>query len=1322
MRIRSIITSLLAVVVTIGADAGTKVRNYSIKDGLNDSSPRCLIQDSKGLLWIGSWNGVNTFDGGSFSLINGYDGEPFGATRNIAETEEGLIWICNHDGISRINRNTGEIKVFKIGSGRAPQSVDAFTIRTSEKGHVFGVATNWGICYHRPEIDEMVPFNISGVNTTDINELLCAGENTIVLIKESGDVVFVYYSFDNEGIIEARSYGKPIEGLGVTGAFNVGDECVALVAADSLLVWDSRTGHVTKTLGIPKGIYSAGTHKKGSSKAFLAFRNSKTHEIDLTSGDIREVKELDGKNVSCLLYGTEGVLWAGSNGGGLISVIEENSGMDKYPNKDVFGDRVANVSSFMELPGGVILVGTEGNGIYSLFPDGSTKILNSSDGLTNDKVYTLVQGIGNDVLIGHEGEGVNVLTGGKIRNVLFPKPVSNVYTIRRDDSGDCWYLGVFGQGIAKFKAKRKPDGDYEVTEFKEWFFDDPNSFAGKHVTDIIVVKGNNKLIVSTLSEGCLVFDLEKERYMDQALCPDATLCLFLENDNSLWVGTGGFGLVHLTRENGGRPVSFRYDNTNGLHDLSVHGILMDSQGKIWASTNLGLSSIDPSDGTIVNYYGNDDLQSNEFSNSSCLAASDGTFLFGGVDGFNRFNPLTLRKRDFEPEVIFNRFSLIKEPSRIIPLHGPIELRHNENYFSINFSAIEFIENGNCGYAYMLEGFDSDWIEQEKRTPVTYSNIPPGKYKFLVKSTNGDQKWSSKISSLDIIVRRPWWSTIVAYIIYLAALMVAAYLIGLLINRRMRHKREMELKILQKQHENETYEAKLRFFTNIAHEFGTPLTLISGAGEQLNTYCALESRPTKYVNIIKDNADRMQRLIKELMDFRKVDTGNYQPVYSRFDIVEMTRHIAEGYSGASESGGISLTLDIPEGSRQFVSDYSAVEKILHNLISNAYKYTPDGGVISVSLLCDSDNSIKLSITNSGKGIKPEDITKVFDRFTVLENLESEAKGGRIVRNGIGLALVNSLVGALGGNVTVTSKRGESTAFTVILPSADDKLTEDETLLPTAEPFDVPDSLSYDSPSPTKPGITIIIVDDEKAIRDMVSDILGGSYTILQAGNGKEAIELISKGLPNMIITDIAMPEMDGIELCRYLKENEITRNIPIVFLSFLSDIQSEISSFETGGEAFIPKPFHPRYLQAVVNKILSGRDSLKSYYSSVISNSDMLNEKVVMKEDRDFIIKATALVEGCLADEGLSQAYLCEKLNISGSQLYRKLKELVGLSPVEFIRSIRLEHAAQQLKTTNLTVQEIMYASGFNNKSYFYREFGKKYGMSPREFRQSEKAK
>ena len=1319
MRFLKSLALILALSVHLSAQAGIPVRSYTIRNGLSDSSPRCLMQGSDGVLWIGTWNGVDRFDGASFRSVSSESGCSFGPTLRIAESGDGVFWVCNYEGISRVDISDGTTRFFKIGYDKAPQILDAFSMDVSGSGTVFGSSIHWGICRYDPDSREMVPFNIIGVNTGEILDLLCLGTDKLVLRNESGRITMVRYGF-KEGVFEAVKALDRFPIQDVAGMFKTPDG-VGLVTEDGFLhVVDADSLGVVRSFSLPEGVFSAAAASPDGRMAAIALRESKTIEIDLTDGTTREIAALDGKYASCLLYGTEDILWAGINSGGLVSVLEKDSQMSRFLNRDLFGDRIGNVSSFHETAGGEILVGTEGNGLFTLLRDGRVgKVYGKADGLKNLKIYDLAPGYGNDVLIGGEGSGIDIFSNGRIRSLTgMDVPVSNVYSILRDDRRDCWYLGLYGRGIARMRARRQTDGNYFVTEFRDWSTDDPDALSGKLVSDFVAMD-DGKLIVGTLSEGCLVFDLEQERFLDQRLCTSSVLALFADRDSSLWIGMGGNGLRHVTMEKDGHLQTQVYAAESGLKDLSIHGILKDAEGRLWFSSNRGISCLDPEAGTVMNFYGTEDLQSNEFSNSSCLAASDGTFLFGGVEGFNRFNPLKLVKRDFEPDILFTGFTLIQDPDKHIPLDAVIVVAHDENYFSISYSAVEFIENANCEFAYRLSGFDQDWIHQEKAAPVTYTNLAPGKYRFEVRCTNGDKRWSSKVAGLNITVRPPWWNTVWAYLLYAALLALLGRGIYLIGKNRMRRKQEREMEMLQKQHENETYEAKLSFFTNLAHEFGTPLTLISGAGEQLLDDCHLDTRPARYANIIKDNADRMQRLIKELMDFRKVDTGNYTPIYSRFDIASLTRRVFDSYAAVAEKNGIRRTLSVPDAPLWIVSDFSAVEKILHNLISNAYKYTPEEGRIDAGLQAEGASSVRLSVANSGRGIRPEDLPKVFDRFVVLENLESEAKSGRIVRNGVGLALVHSLVKMLGGDVTVSSEQKKNTVFSVTLPSATDQEVVAGTQIPASAFSSTPEMPEDETRAPSVPlksGLTVLIVDDEKPIRDLVSEILSDRYRVLQASNGKEAVELISHGLPDLVITDISMPEMDGIELCRYLKENEITRNIPIVFLSFLSDIQNEIGSYETGGEAFIPKPFYPRHLTAVVNKILSGRESLKSYYGSVMSNSDILNERVVLKSDREFIMKLTGIVESDLSNEALSPAMLCEAMCISKAQLYRKLNELVGLSPVEFIRSIRLEHAARLLKTTDLTVQEIMYEVGFNNKSYFYREFGKKYGLSPRAYR------
>ena len=547
---------------------------------------------------------------------------------------------------------------------------------------------------------------------------------------------------------------------------------------------------------------------------------------------------------------------------------------------------------------------------------------------------------------------------------------------------------------------------------------------------------------------------------------------------------------------------------------------------------------------------------------------------------------------------------------------------------------------------------------------------------------------------------------------------------------MKEKHRLELEELKRKQLADTYEAKLRFFTNIAHEFTTPLTLICGPIEQIMNEFHLPAKVEKYHRIIYSNAERMLRLIQELIEFRKADTSNEKPVYSRVDITALLHGVLENFSEVNEEKQINVETEI---SREMtvVTDRNAMEKIAYNLVSNAYKYTPDGGWIQIKAECG-ENGLVLSVKNSGKGIKPEHRDLLFDRFVILDNYEYQASKGRIFRNGIGMALVNSLVKMLSGKITVDSEQGKYTMFTLTFPP----VGEDMVTAAPAGAEDRPGPAMEQEPetcpelAPETDGDTgrkaassgkksVMIVDDERQIRDLVADILGKEYNVVQAENGKAAIEKLRLSLPDLIISDINMPEMNGMEFLKWLKDNPLTKFIPVVFLAFKTDIEDEVETYEMGSEVFIPKPFYPKHLKAVVHSILDSRSLLKDYYNSALSSTDLYDGCAVDSQDKKFLMDITSAIEENITDEELSQNWLCERLSISRMQLYRKLKGLTGQTPSEFIRTIKLEHAAHLLKTTRMTVQEVMFNSGFNNKSYFYREFSGKYRMSPKEFRKED---
>ena len=482
---------------------------------------------------------------------------------------------------------------------------------------------------------------------------------------------------------------------------------------------------------------------------------------------------------------------------------------------------------------------------------------------------------------------------------------------------------------------------------------------------------------------------------------------------------------------------------------------------------------------------------------------------------------------------------------------------------------------------------------------------------------------------------------------------------------------------------------------------------------------------------------MHKLIQELLEFRKVDTGHYEPVYKRIDVSGMLSEILEDFTGIGEEHNINLDLSVPQEPFVLVSDEGALEKILINLISNAYKYTPDGGTVDIALEKSPDGGMHFTVTNTSKGLSREKLSRVFDRFVILDNLEQQMAKGKKVRNGVGMALVNSYVNTLGGEISVDSVMDKSVTFELRLPSAEVTAAAGREVLLPDNMMESPDyeklkntdelvgeTSSDDSPLPATPVLpgrdgrpSILIVDDDASICDMVADILEENYNVVKASDGAAAMDILRDMRVDLVITDMNMPNINGMELIKRLKSNELTKFIPVVFLAFKIDVSDEINSYNLGSEAFIPKPFIPAQLIAIVGNILKNRTSLKDYYTSSISDMKIFEGVSMTSRDNDFITSIVEIVESRISDD-LSPADVAAALCVSEMTLYRRVKDLLGKSPGEFIRTIKLNRAATLLRTTSLTVQEIMFDCGFNNKSWFYRKFAETYNMSPKEYRKS----
>ena len=1322
--------------LTVPSRAETGHYLVTTDDGLSNSSVNCFYQDDIGQLWLGTWDGLNVYDGGRVRVFRSDPRNEHslldGIVLDIVKEDERHLWAVTDWGVNRLDLDTETFTRFRLGSSQINSfSGGGVCLTVTPSGNVFCSSRGWGIALYDRDEDRMVPFNVLGCNTSEITDLESVGDDRLVLTMVGGSVVVVSYTFDTDGgEIDAALSRTLVSGS--CGIYRVASsqDRILFVGNRKAYEFDKSEGVLCDSIAF-RGNVSYAEMFPDRTWGLVTDR-SRMYQIDFRADEVSCVDELSRDNMLCFHCGTQGIIWLAIDGKGVEAYSVEPDPMKKLSSTSISGDRDAGaVGSVVQTDDGNIYVSVLGSGLSVLDSDGTVKKTSVGE---DRYVFSMAKGSRGRLFLGvRDGvKSFDTATGKTSQVYHFDENLSViVYCMHYDENADRLWIGTLSQGVIclELGTGSRADKAVAVRRFSH-DSDNPASLSSDNVMSITAA-GADSLWISTLGGGLNLLDVATGRVTHQNLGEDlknipANNVRFTLQDSpsSLWVGTS-YGLCRGVRNSVGEWEFSLFDISSGLSDNTVQSLVKDGKGRIWISTNNGLSMLDPESGHISNYTSTGSLQGKEFYINSCLKAADGQIFFGGVGGINFFYPDDLQPRIFAPRIVLDRLSVSSDNFKLIRKGAPLKLEHDENFFTVSFSAVEYVNNANCEYAYRLEGFNDNWTVVPSGTQATFTNVPPGKYIFRVRSTNGDKIWCDNEESFSLVVKKPLYLTWWAILCYFAAAALAVWFLSAFLKERRRQKQLLDEEVKEKKAQKETYEAKLTFFTNIAHEFGTPLTLISCSGEQLSENLGRNSKAGHYVKIINDNATRMQRLIQELLEFRKVDTGRYDLNYSMTDPLTMLSSILDDFTEVGRTHRITLDFKSDSLPERFVCDAGAMEKIFINLVSNAYKYTPDDGRVNVSLN-GRDGGIDVVVSNTSKGLSEEKLGRVFDRFVIFDNFERRMAKGKSVSNGVGMALVKSLVSALEGEISVSSVVGESVTFSLHLPSASEDM-----IVSSVEKSSDADAIKPELPSvPVETGDDeqtadrkqreglplVLIVDDEPQIREMVSDILDSDCDVVSAADGQEALDLLETEKIDLVITDINMPRMDGTELLRKMKENELTRFIPVVILAMRTDVADEINSYNLGSDAFIPKPFLPAQLTAVVSGILKKRSGLKDYYTSAASDVEMFYGVKMNSSDRKFITSIISFVESKISED-ISPADVAAHLCVSEMTLYRKVKNAMDKTPGELIRQIKLKYAANLLKTTTLTVQEVMFDSGFNNKSWFYRKFSETFGVSPKEYRE-----
>ncbi|MEA5128862.1 MAG: two-component regulator propeller domain-containing protein [Proteiniphilum sp.] len=1328
------------------------IKSLTNKDGLSNSSINVIFQDSNQLMWFGTWDGLNLYNSKEFQVFKPVPGDfqsiSNNIIRDIIEEKKDFLWIATDIGINRLNIKERVFEHFFVDPQRREITNErSYLIAGNSEGKIVAYVYQQGLYYFDTEENNFISMDLN--NKLNIKKILFdENDNLWVLTKEKS----VYtITLETQGPHISAHNIHQFSLNDIENIFNFKSGQIILQTSDYQLY----TYHNLQNKITPFPIQSEIGYIND-----IAFHEESTY-IGTNKGLYRYnyytgiIPVIENIPVLSVLYSiTQNIIWVGTDMKGIYKIVPSNERFKIYSSENIPNFGTVAVRAFFEDENQTLWVGTKGAGIYNFRRDPKTgelqlnKNFSIKDGLLSNSVFKIVKGFINEYWIGTDGDGINYYDkkSNSIRSLNIPADLhlASIYAILPDSDNILW-VGTSGQGMYKLKIDLTTN-PYRVIDYKQFVFKEGESSLSNNIVYSIIKEEDTLLWIGTRGGGINKFDIMDEtfevlKFSKNNSSSDDVLCLHKDNKGNLWVGTS-MGINKVIWNDKREPVIHNFSEKNGIPNNTIHGILEDKNNNLWITTNNGLTKLIPDEGDehsyyIISYFANDGLQDNEFSDGAYYQSLySPLFYFGGINGFNEFDPLKIIQNEYMPELWLDAFFvdnidtelsdyLVRKKNREV-----LTLSHKNKSFSFRFIPMDYLASAKCEIAYLLEGFHNTWVNLGASNTIVFTNLPKGKYRLKVKVSNANKIWSDTLFSLPIEMTPPWWKSNLAFFSYIILLLCLAAITRRLILYRIKLNNDIKMKEIEKQKAEEVHQGKLRFFTNIAHEFSNSLTLIYGPCEKLMKEKEIDSYTKKYLGVIKSNSERMQHLIEQLVEFRKAETGHLKLNIEPVDIAELIKFVIDNFIEILEQKKIDYSISfLPDENITWTTDRNNLEKIIFNLLSNAVKYTPEKEKIQIDVRAEND-LLLISIKNTGVGIKPEYFNSLFDRFEVLDRFEKQASIGNYPRHGIGLALSKSIANLLNGDIRIESDGDTFTLFEVYISQSELTSIPSEEMyqrqgliipqLSLSQSMEV-DSIEEKEHSSEKVNFPddgfILIVEDDDEIRSMIKELLSTDYSIVEASNGREALRIVNTQRPILVISDIIMPEMSGVEFVKIMKAQEFTSHIPIILLSSKNSIESQIEGFESGADAYINKPFNFRHLEVIVKNLLHKKNVLEEYSHSPYSTLEQYEGNIVHKEDKDLILRITKIIHDNMDNEELTIDFIANETAISKIQLYRKIKEITKKTPTEFIRSVRLKHAAKLLKTTNKTVQEVIYATGFNNKAYFYREFFKQYNKTPKEYRE-----
>nr|WP_321375675.1 two-component regulator propeller domain-containing protein [uncultured Bacteroides sp.] len=1312
---------------------GQNLRKISSREGISNNAVLSLCQDRNGYVWLGTVDGLNLWDGNEMQIFqprldkaNHLSGN---LIEEIVETNDNLFWLRTNYGLDKFDPKNKLVE-------RHSEFEGMYRFTTRRSNEVFVVLQNNVFYYYNKLSCNFKKSTFKDINYSNILDIVFGDDNNLWFFTYTG-IFYSRITYLPNGDCNFSKIRKMNGSMPLISAFKEKNKVYFVDSKKVLYEFDLLSKQITYVKNLNQEINQRGKISsivKDKNDYIIAFQTNGVIRLKyVPESGIKYVTQSIG--IYCGVFSllkdrNQNVIWIGTDGQGLFQYSEgpvifksvtydDLPVMISKPIRSLFLDKENS-----------LWIGTKGDGIFrisdfyhceSYTSKNTVKLTTNNSALTNNTVYAFAPSRRNLIWIAGDGPGLNYYSykDKKIHIVPLSEKIKYVHALQETDNSTLWVATV-GNGLYKIVLSGSNDNPL-ILRITPIYIN--NRFTIKNFFFSLYQENDSIIWFGNRGEGSIRYNIKTNRsslikFNHKLPLTANDIFSIYKGNNKMWFGTGS-GLIACPVYNPASSPNITQEEQ--LTRNNVHCISEDSRHNIWLSTNRGIIEYFPN-GNFVNYGYSYGLSTIEYSDGACFRdEKNNVMFFGGINGLVTISETKLKEPVFNPPVLFKDIQINEEIFSVNSLlnDGTLMLRHYQNFFTLSISVLDYINGSNYSYYYKLEGYNKQWMNNFNQNKISFTSLPPGSYLLHVRYHNNVMGIDSPVYDLNIKILPPWYKSVYAEIIYL---ILTLGLIGSIIRyyllRYKKRKKFLQQKLDQAQKE-ELYESKLRFFTNITRELSTPLTLIGGPCQQILSYENIDEYVKNYAVTIQRNVSKLNELLFMLNEFRGSGYTDNQYKIELLSISQICHDISQTYLDYSRKSHIDYKMNV-EQNLVWPVDRDNLSMILNTLLSNALKNTQDYGEIFVDVLSENEHLI-ISVSNSFSREVAIDFDQIFDRYKVLDYFEKQSESGISSSGGLELAICHNIVEKMQGTMSVDRLSDIKIAFIVKLPRLEiSKLSDQkETIIVQDRVFNLPvlEKAKNKEYSFDRSRQSMFIINENPEILSFIAEVFSTTYNVAEFSDTDELAKSMAMKHPDIIICGAMSQSLSDIDFIKQIKQDKQTTHIPVIFLSSNQQKEEQLKGIESGADICLVLPFDVEYLKAVTEQLLKKNQSLKDYYKSSLSSFELIDGQMLHKDDKDFIDKMIKIINDNITNIDISTQFVADAMGISVRNLYRRLDGITEQTPVNIIKEYRLHIAEQLLVSTKLSIDEIIYKSGFNNRGTFFKCFSVKFGYTPKAYRE-----